>query len=298
MSNGILILNKPENITSHDAVAKIRRLFGTRQVGHTGTLDPMATGVLPILIGRAVKASEYAVNHNKSYVAGLKLGIVTDTGDITGKILSEEKKLPSKEEVSAAVSLFKGEIMQTPPMYSALKVGGEKLCDLARRGISVEREARKINIFDISCTPVSPEKGEYTLSVSCSKGTYIRSLCEDIGAKLGCGGTMSSLIRTSSGGFSLSNSHTLEELEALSEEERDSLLIDTEKLFSDNKIIRLPDFFAKLALSGNEIYLKKIGVTLDEGELVRLYDSSFFSLGEVRKYPCGLAIKPVKKFRI
>ena len=298
MSNGILILNKPKNITSHDAVARVRRLYGTKQVGHTGTLDPMATGVMCILVGRAVKASEYAVNNNKSYIAGLKLGTTTDTGDITGKILSQTKNLPSEKEVISAVSLFKGEIMQTPPMYSAIKIAGEKLCDLARKGITVKREARPIKIFDISCSPAALENGEYTLTVSCSKGTYIRSLCEDIGTKLGCGGTMSSLCRTSCGGFSLSDSHTLEELEALSEEERDSILIDTEMLFSDNKIIKLPDFFAKLALAGNEIYLKKIGQQLNEGELVRLYDDSFFSLGEVRNFPLGLAIKPVKKFRI
>ena len=279
MSNGILILNKPKNITSHDAVAKLRRLYQTRQIGHTGTLDPMATGVLCILIGRAVKASEYAMDHDKSYRAGLKLGIVTDTGDITGKILSETNEIPSWEEVSAAVFQFRGEMRQVPPMYSAIKVGGEKLCNLARKGITVEREARPITVYDISCTPVCCEKGEYILDVSCSKGTYIRSLCEDIGRNLGCGGTMSSLVRTSAGGFSIEDSYT-------------------EELFSDLPIIRLPKFFAGLALAGNEIYLKKIGVDLQNGQRVRLYDDSFFSLGEVMSFPDGLAVKPVKKFRL
>ncbi len=298
MSNGILILNKPKNITSHDAVAKLRRLYQTRQIGHTGTLDPMATGVLCILIGRAVKASEYAMDHDKSYRAGLKLGIVTDTGDITGKILSETNEIPSWEEVSAAVFQFRGEMRQVPPMYSAIKVGGEKLCNLARKGITVEREARPITVYDISCTPVCCEKGEYILDVSCSKGTYIRSLCEDIGRNLGCGGTMSSLVRTSAGGFSIEDSYTLEQLEAMTAEERDRILISTEELFSDLPIIRLPKFFAGLALAGNEIYLKKIGVDLQNGQRVRLYDDSFFSLGEVMSFPDGLAVKPVKKFRL
>ncbi len=298
MSNGILILNKPENITSHDAVAKIRRLYQTKQVGHTGTLDPMATGVLCILVGRAVKASEYAMDHDKSYRAGLKLGVVTDTGDITGKLLSETDNLPSEEEVSAVVSQFCGEIMQIPPMYSAIKIGGEKLCDLARKGITVEREPRLITVYGIACTPVCPGKGEYILDVSCSKGTYIRSLCEDIGQSLGCGGTMSSLVRTSSGSFSMEDSYTLDQLEAMTPEERDGILIDTERLFSDLPIIRLPEFFSRLALAGNEVYLKKIGVCLEIGQRVRLYDGSFFSLGEVMSFPDGPAVKPVKKFRI
>lgn len=298
MPNGILILNKPEEITSHDAVAKIRRLYQTKQVGHTGTLDPMATGVLCVLVGRAVKASEYATDHDKAYRAGLKLGVVTDTGDITGNLLSETEILPSADEVVAAASRFCGKMMQTPPMYSAIKIGGEKLCDLARKGITVEREARPITVYDISCTPVCPEKGEYFLDISCSKGTYIRSLCEDIGKSLGCGGTMSSLVRTASGCFSLKDSYTIEQLEAMTPEERDRILVDTERLFSELSILRLPEFFAKLALAGNEIYLKKIGVSLEFGQRVRLYDDSFFSLGEVRSFPDGLAVKPVKKFRI
>lgn len=295
--SGILILNKPRGFTSHDAVAKIRRLYATKQVGHTGTLDPMAEGVLCVLVGRAVKASEYATEHGKSYRAGLKLGIVTDTGDVTGNILRTCGALPSSDTVIAAADSFRGEIMQIPPMYSALKVGGEKLCDLARRGVTVEREARKITVYNIACTPSDPENGEYILDVSCSKGTYIRTLCEDIGEKLGCGATMSSLVRIGSGGFSLSDAHTLDELEAMTQEERYGILHDTEELFADCPIVRLPAFFARLALCGNEIYLKKLGLELQVGQRVRMYDSSFFSLGEVKEYPDGAAIKPIKKFR-
>lgn len=296
-NSGILILSKPRGFTSHDAVAKIRKLYATKQVGHTGTLDPMAEGVLCVLIGRAVKASEYATEHDKSYRAGLKLGIVTDTGDTTGNILRSCDSLPTVDEVISAADLFCGEIMQTPPMYSALKIGGEKLCDLARRGITVEREARPITIHGISCTLVDPESGDYILDVSCSKGTYIRTLCEDIGEKLGCGATMSSLIRTESGGFTLSDAHTLDELELMTLEERYRLLRETEELFFDCPIVRLPTFFARLALCGNEIYIKKLGLDLPVGQRVRMYDSSFFSLGEVREYPDGAAVKPIKKFR-
>ncbi len=298
MTDGILILNKPQGITSHDAVAAVRRLYRTRQVGHTGTLDPMATGVLCLLIGRAVKASEYAADHDKEYRAGLRLGIVTDTGDVTGRVIRTAGSLPSAERVAEIVTSFLGEQSQIPPMYSALKVGGEKLCDLARKGITVEREARAICIRSIGCEPVCPEKGEYRLTLQCSKGTYVRTLCEDIGQALGCGGTMSSLVRLSAGGFSLAQSHSLEELEAMTQEEREGVLLETEQLFSALPIVRLPAFFARLALAGNEIYLKKLGIEAEEGQRVRLYDDSFFSLGEVRAFPDGAAIKPIKKFRM
>ncbi len=296
--DGVLIVNKAKGMTSHDVINKIRRLYGTKQVGHTGTLDPTAEGVLCVLIGRAVKASEYAVEHDKSYIAGLKLGVTTDTGDVTGNVLTTSDTLPDEGAVFEAVSSFKGEISQIPPMYSALKVNGNKLCDLARKGITVEREARTVNIYGISVKSADAQRGEYSLFVSCSRGTYIRTLCEDIGQKLGVGATMSSLVRTESGGFRIEESYTLEDIESMTPEKREAILIDTEKLFSCLEIIRLPDFFARLALVGNEVYLKKIGLSLPEGTRVRLYDSEFFSLGEVREYPDGLAIKPIKKFRL
>lgn len=296
---GILVLNKQKGMTSHDAVSKVRKLFSTKQVGHTGTLDPMATGVLCVLVGRAVKASEFAVEHDKSYTAGIMLGVTTDTGDITGRILSKTEILPNQAEVEAAVSSFQGEILQVPPMYSAIKIGGNKLCDLARKGITVDRPARPVNIYSIRCRNFSENhKSEYLIDVSCSKGTYIRTLCEDIGKKLGCGATMSSLVRMQSGGFSLSQSVTIAELESMTEEQRWSLLVDTERLFESYPIVKLNDFFAKLALSGNQIYLKKIGADFGIGQKVRLYDNEFFSLGEVVSFPDGLAIKPIKKFRI
>ena len=226
---GILILDKPEGMTSHDCVAIMRRLFHTRKVGHTGTLDPMATGVLPILLGRAAKAAEYLTAEDKHYIAGLRLGMTTDTEDITGTVLTESADIPERSAVIAAAESFVGDSDQIPPMYSALKVDGQKLYELARQGITVERQARRITVYALDCTP--REDGDYTLDVRCSKGTYIRTLCADIGAKLGCGGVMSSLRRAGSGHFTLDTAYTIEALEAMSDEERLACLLPTESLF-------------------------------------------------------------------
>ncbi len=291
--SGVLILDKPTDMTSHDAVNIMRRMYNTKKVGHTGTLDPMATGVLVILIGRAAKAAEYLVSDEKGYIAGLRLGMTTDTGDITGKVLSQCGDLPPREEVFEAAESFVGRSSQIPPMYSALKVEGRKLVDLARKGITVERKPREIEIYSLDCEYVSDE--EYTLSVRCSKGTYMRTLCEDIGAKLGCGGTMSSLRRTFSGGFSIENSYTIEEVEKC--KDRASLLLPVESLFEELPVVALPAFFQGLAKTGQEIYQKKISASFEVGERVRLYDSQgFFALGEVREYPDGTAIKAIKQF--
>ncbi|MBE6543381.1 MAG: tRNA pseudouridine(55) synthase TruB [Ruminococcaceae bacterium] len=294
--DGVILINKPMGITSHDVVGKIRKLYGTRKVGHTGTLDPLATGVMAVLIGRATKAADFVLAEDKAYVAGLRLGLRTDTLDITGNIVASSENIPSENEVLACIEKFQGKIMQTPPMYSALKVDGQKLCDLARKGIEVERHAREVEIFSINANKVSER--EYTLRVACSKGTYIRTLCDDIGASLGCGGVMSSLQRTASGTFRLDACHTLEEIEALSLEERWSLVEPTETLFADLPRVQLPDFFAKLASSGNEIYQKKIKTKYNTGEYVGLYKENgvFFAVGQVKEYEAGSAIKPVKQF--
>lgn len=285
-------------MTSFDVVGKIRRLYGTKQVGHTGTLDPMATGLLTVLVGRAVKASEYLTEHDKTYVATLKLGITTDTEDISGKRLTQSSDIPGAERVKEVCKSFVGNIKQIPPMYSALKKDGQKLCDLARKGIEIEREARNITVYSLTCSETD-KKDEYTLEVSCSKGTYIRTLCADIGKALGCGGVMAALRRTSVGEFSIDNAKTLTELENMTENERNALILDTETLFLGHKKVILPDFFARLCNSGCEIYLKKLGLDMNESEKVRLYDKNgFFSLGEVREFEGGKAIKPIKKFRI
>ena len=298
MKDGVLLVDKGEGMTSFDVVGKIRRLYGTKQVGHTGTLDPMATGLLTVLVGRAVKASEYLTEHDKSYKATLKLGLTTDTEDISGKVLTQSSDIPSADEVKRACQGFVGNIKQIPPMYSALKRDGKKLCDLAREGVEIEREPRDITVYSLTVTETD-KNDEYILDVSCSKGTYIRTLCADIGESLGCGGVMSALRRTSVGEFSLENAKTLTELENLTESEREALLLETESLFFEYKKVVLPDFFARLSNSGCEIYLKKLGIDLNEGERVRLHDKNgFFSLGEVKNYESGMAIKPIKKFRI
>ena len=298
MTDGVLLIDKGEGMTSFDVVGKIRRLYGTKQVGHTGTLDPMATGLLTVLVGRAVKASEYLTEHDKTYIATLKLGITTDTEDVTGKVLTECDNIPDAETVIGTCKRFVGNIKQIPPMYSALKRDGKKLCDLAREGIEIEREPRDITVYSLICKPTD-KRDEYTLEVACSKGTYIRTLCADIGNALGCGGVMATLRRTSVGEFSIENALTLEQLENMSENERNALLFDTETLFYEYKKVVLPDFFARLCNSGCEIYLKKLGLDLAVGERVRLYDKNgFFSLGEVREFEKGAAIKPIKKFRI
>ena len=295
MKNGIFVLKKEEGMTSQSAVTRVKRLLGADKAGHTGTLDPMATGVLPVLIGRAVKASEYMLSSDKYYRAILRLGMTTDTEDITGEILTRSDKLPDEDEVLLAISEFVGNIRQIPPMYSALKVGGKKLCDLARSGVTIEREARDITVFSIDAKRISDS--DYSLDVHCSKGTYIRTLCADIGARLGCGGAMAALERTKASVFTLDDAITLAELEAMADDERCSALVPTERVFASLKGVKLPEFFEKLARSGLEIYLNKIGITLDMGERVRLIGrDGFFALGEVREFGTGAAIKPIKQF--
>lgn len=295
--SGVVVVDKHEGVTSHDIVFKMRKLFGTKRVGHTGTLDPMATGVLPILIGRSAKASEYLTAEDKGYVAQITLGITTDTEDISGKILTKCDTLPTKNEFFEACEKFVGDIEQVPPMYSALKVNGQKLVDLARQGIEVERQARKIHISSIIPEVVDEARGIYQISVECSKGTYIRTLCSDIGAHLGCGATMSALRRTKSGNFTLNNSHTIEQIEKMSAEEREALIVPCEELFSDLDSVKLSDFYSKLCHSGCEIYQAKISTSFPVGTRVRLCDrNGFFALGEVRDYENGTAIKAIKLF--
>ena len=299
--SGVIIINKPEGMTSHDVVNKMRRLFSTKRVGHTGTLDPMATGVLVVLIGRAAKAAEYLSSDEKGYLATLRLGATYDTEDITGTPLSVCEDIPDENTVYTAINGFVGEISQIPPMYSALKVNGQKLCDLARKGIEIEREARPVTIYSIDAKKRSLPT-DYALLVKCSAGTYIRTLCADIGSALGCGGAMATLCRTLAGGFSIEDSHTLEELESLSLDERLSLLIPTESLFSNLEAVKLPSFYEKLCRNGCEIYLSKLRLTNSPslGQRVRLLSKSgdFFALGEVREYDSGPAIKAIKLFDI
>ena len=209
MANGILIIDKPQDWTSHDVVARCRRLLHERRVGHAGTLDPMATGVLPVFVGRATRAVEFASEAEKEYVAGLRLGVITNTQDITGTILEERPVDVGREALLEALEAFRGEILQVPPMYSALKVKGQKLYELARKGVEVERKPRPVTIHSLTLEE-QEGPGDYIIRVRCSKGTYVRTLCHDIGARLGCGGTMYSLRRTMACGFSLADAVSLE----------------------------------------------------------------------------------------
>lgn len=295
MKNGIVIINKEIGPTSQAVVNRVKRIFDESKAGHTGTLDPMATGVLPVLIGRGVKASEFMLSSDKHYVATLLLGITTDTEDVTGATLTESDCIPTEDEVLRAVASFVGSYMQTPPMYSALKVGGKKLCDLAREGKTIDREPREVTIHSLTAEKINDR--EYTLDVHCSKGTYIRTLCADIGERLGCGGCMKTLCRASASGFTLADAHTLSELENMTVEQRDNLIFPIEHIFMGLPSVILPPFFARLAHSGLEIYLKKIKTDLPLGARVRLCDADgFFALGEVREYEDGLAIKPIRQF--
>lgn len=296
---GVLLIDKQAGMTSHDVVGKVRRLFGTRRVGHTGTLDPMATGVLVLLVGRAAKAAEYLAVHDKCYEATLRLGITTDTEDTTGNTLTASDTVPDRNAVLHAADGFRGSYMQTPPMYSALKVNGQKLLDLARRGVTIAREAREVWIHDLQLAPTDSPT-DYTLAVHCSAGTYIRTLCADIGKVLGCGGVMAALRRTRTGDFDIADCTTLEALEGMTEAERLARLLPTESLFFSCPAIKLSAFYEKLSRSGCEIYQKKIGTALEIGTRVRICDEhgGFFALGEVREYPDGSAIKAIKTFAL
>lgn len=292
--SGIVLLEKESGMTSHTAVRRLARLFGVEKAGHTGTLDPMATGVLPVLIGRGVKASEYLTEGDKHYIATLRLGLTTDTEDITGTTLRVSDRLPDETEVLAALQAFRGEILQTPPMYSALKVGGHKLMDLARRGVTVEREPRPITVHRLTAEKLS--ESDYRLDVVCSKGTYIRTLCADIGAALGVGGVMASLCRAEAAGFPLSACHTLAAYEAMTEEERDAAVIPTEALFTCLPALYFPPFFARLAENGQRVDEKKLGASYPEKTRLRLVDDAgFFALGEIT--PEG-SVRVLKLFRL
>ena len=299
LPGGVLAIKKAAGMTSHDVVNKIRRLYNTKRVGHAGTLDPMATGVLVVLVGRAAKACEYISSDRKIYKATLRLGLTTDTEDITGEVLTKSDNIPSAEQVEAVCREFVGELKQIPPMYSALKVGGQKLYDLARQGVTIEREARDITVFSLDCE-ATESKTDYILTVTCSGGTYIRTLCADIGAKLGCGGVMATLERLEACGISINECHTLDEIEKMPEDDRQKLLLPTERLFDELDAAKLPAFFEKLFRDGCPIYQKKIKTDFKVGQRVRVCSENghFFALGEVVEREEGSAIKSVKIFEL
>lgn len=233
--DGIVIVDKPQGWTSQDVTARLRRVFGTRRIGHGGTLDPMATGVLPVFVGRATRAVEFFEHAEKTYETVLRLGITTDTEDMTGTVLTEENVSFTEEQLQETLAAFRGEILQVPPMYSALKVNGQKLCDLARKGKTVARQPRPITIHELTLV----ERGENTLRlrVRCSKGTYIRTLCKDIGEKLGCGGCMESLRRVAAGEYTTREAVPLQTL--LDTEEPEKYLRDVDTMFRNYPAVTL-----------------------------------------------------------
>ena len=254
MANGILIIDKPAGWTSHDVVAKLRGLLRERRIGHAGTLDPMATGVLPVFVGRATRAVEFAAEREKEYLAGLRLGVVTDTQDTTGTVLETHPVCADRPQVEAGLARVRGEITQSPPMYSAIKREGKKLYELARRGQEVERQPRPITIEALDLLDqVSPT--EYTQRVRCSKGTYVRTLCHDIGQALGCGGALFSLRRTQSAGFSLDQAVTMDQVSAHPAPQQ--LLLSVDRYFSRYPALTLRHGTAEKKLrNGNRLTLE------------------------------------------
>ena len=253
MPNGILIIDKPAGWTSMDVCAKIRGILHEKRVGHGGTLDPMATGVLPVFVGQATRAVEFAESSRKEYVAGLRLGQVTDTQDVTGETLETHPVTVSREDVEAAMARFLGPIQQVPPMYSAVKINGQKLYDLARKGKEVERKPRDITIHELELLEQAGET-DYLFRCVCSKGTYIRTLCHDIGGSLGCGGTLYSLRRTMAAGYRLDRAVTLEDVQ----ERGESLLLPTDTLFAQYPAYTLPS-------AGKETRVRNGGAVTDNG---------------------------------
>ncbi|MBQ8636710.1 MAG: tRNA pseudouridine(55) synthase TruB [Clostridia bacterium] len=268
--DGIILIDKPAHKTSHDMVYFVRRLTGIKKVGHTGTLDPDATGVLPICIGKATKICDMLTSSDKRYTATLVLGKTTDTQDASGNVLSECEVNVSAEDINRIINKFIGEIEQIPPMFSAIKKDGKKLYELARKGITVEREARKIIVHSINVLGIDLDNNKVEIDVHCSKGTYIRTLCEDIGNSLGVGAYMESLRRTESGGFVINDCHEPLELTELKERDQlDSVIIPPENVFCEYDEVVLDARLASMHKNG--IKIRRTGLCKDK--LYRIYDS-------------------------
>lgn len=276
MVNGIIIIDKPAGWTSMDVCAKLRGILKTKKIGHAGTLDPMATGVLPVFVGQATRAVSFAEGGEKEYVAGLRLGRTTNTQDTEGETLTQAPVTVRREELEAVLPRFTGEISQIPPMFSAIKINGQKLYDLARQGKEVERKARAVTIFALEVVEQVSET-DYILRIRCSKGTYVRTLCHDIGQALGCGGCMFSLRRTMAAGFTLDESVTLEQMQ----EGGEALLRPTDSLFRDRPDYRLKtEKQEERCRNGNPFFIQE---NLPEGEY-RIYgrEGAFLCLSRLQ----------------
>ena len=287
--NGIIVVNKPQDFTSFDVVAVMRRLCRQRKIGHTGTLDPMATGVLPLLLGNAAKAQDILPDSDKAYVARFKLGITSDTLDIWGTIQSEKAVNASYKEIQSLIPKYKGDIMQIPPMYSAVKKDGVRLYDLARQGIEVERQPRQVNVSELKLLDYDEETFKGQLYISCSKGTYIRTIIDDIGRDIGCGAVMTSLVRTRACGFSLEDAISLDEIREITKEgELPENIVDrvhsSESLFLSYRGITVSEKQALRFANGNPIDIARTQIknSAANGEIIRVSgrDNIFLGLGK------------------
>ena len=298
MINGVINVYKEPGFTSHDVVAKLRGIAGQKKIGHTGTLDPDAEGVLPVCLGKATRACDMLADRSKTYEAVLLLGIETDTQDTSGTVLEQKEVLVSEEEVRKCVASFVGLQMQTPPMYSAKKVGGRKLYDLARAGQTIERKAVPVHFYEIKILDMHLPR--VTLQVKCSKGTYIRTLCHDIGQALSCGGCMEHLLRTRVGAFDLENAHRLSELqEAKDLGHLEECLIPTDQLFADLPAFRTWEDFDKALWNGNPVKSTEVRSFQDTAASpadIRMYDSKDHFIGIFTLDTLKMEWKPKKMF--
>ncbi|MCR5607452.1 MAG: tRNA pseudouridine(55) synthase TruB [Lachnospiraceae bacterium] len=301
MYNGIINIYKEKGFTSHDVVAKLRGILRMKKIGHTGTLDPDATGVLPVCLGSATKVCDMLTNKDKVYETTFVLGFETDTQDISGEVIATYDIDTTKEAIEKAVMSFVGEYDQIPPMYSALKVNGKKLYELAREGIEVERKARRITIHNIDIKDINMEKHEITMCVACSKGTYIRTLCYDIGKKLGCGGCLKELKRTKVSVFDISEAVTLDEVRKMADNNRiEEKILPVDSVFKQYDAIHLTERQNKAIMNGNKIPFDEVKKYIEKSEcsdMYRIYDENGIFLAV---YECiqenRLMLKPVKMF--
>lgn len=281
--NGIIIINKPKNCTSFDVIAKLRKKLGQKKIGHMGTLDPMATGVLPILLGETAKFQIFVRNNQKGYIAKMQFGITTDTLDITGKITSQKSFSIEEKKLKNTLQNFMGEILQVPPMFSAIKQGGQKLYNLARKGIEVERRPRKVKINSIKIIDLDKKAGTLTIKIICSKGTYIRSLCSDIGKNLGCGAVLTNLKRIYSNGFDISQSAMLDDVLNSTDEEIKKYVLPTENLFKDKQKAAISPAQKKRFKNGGSLMLNRIKSSspFKNNEIYKIMcDDKFIGLGK------------------
>ena len=291
--NGIICIHKPQDFTSFDVVAKMRGITKTKKIGHSGTLDPMATGVLPLFFGTATRACDRMPNHDKAYIAGFRLGLKTDTYDIWGTVLEKQTARFTKEQVEEALAGFTGTVEQLPPMYSAVRVNGQRLYDLARQGMTVERKTRRVTIYTCRLLEFCSETQSGRLEISCSKGTYIRSICYDLGEKLGCGGVMTSLIRTQSGVFRLKDCIGLEQAQQCADQDDFStVLLPVEHVFASLPVIRLNEVQSRMFLNGLRLDLNRVRFReMDVSHTIYGSDGTFLGLARTASEQMELVIE-------